>query len=87
MSSASKWISQPTPSPESTALFSRIVNLFPIVSVQENIINGTVTNLLLADNCHPNAAGYAFMGNVMFERLYDIGAFDAIFDYYDSLDS
>ena len=58
-----------------------------IVSVQENIINGTVTTLLLADGCHPNAVGYAFIGNVIFERLFDIGAFDAIFDYYDSLQS
>ena len=58
-----------------------------IVSVQENIINGTVTTLLLADGCHPNAAGYTFIGNVIFERLYDIGAFDAIFDYYDSLNA
>ena len=58
-----------------------------IVSVQENIIAGTVTELLLADNCHPNAVGYAYIGNVIFERLYDIGAFDAIFDYYDSLNA
>ncbi len=58
-----------------------------IVSVQENIINGTVSTLLLADSCHPNAVGYAFIGNVIFERLFDIGAFDAIFDYYDSLQS
>ena len=58
-----------------------------IVSVQENVIAGTVTTLLLADNCHPNAVGYAYIGNVIFERLYDIGAFDAIFDYYDSLNS
>ena len=58
-----------------------------IVSVQENIINGTVTTLLLADGCHPNAAGYAFIGNVIFERLFDIGAFNEIFDYYDSLQS
>ena len=58
-----------------------------IVSVQENIIAGTVTTLLLADNCHPNAVGYAYIGNVIFERLYDIGAFDAIFDYYDSLNA
>ena len=58
-----------------------------IVSVQENIIAGTVTELLLADNCHPNATGYAYIGNVIFERLYDIGAFDAIFDYYDSLNA
>ncbi|MBE6635769.1 MAG: hypothetical protein E7617_06215 [Ruminococcaceae bacterium] len=58
-----------------------------IISVQANIIDGTVSELLLADSCHPNAAGYAVIGNIIFERLFDIGAFDAIFDYYDSLNA
>ena len=56
-----------------------------IVSVQANIIEGSVSTLLIADRCHPNAIGYAVIGNIIFERLFDIGAFDAIFDYYDSL--
>ena len=58
-----------------------------IVSAQESIIAGTVNKMLITDSCHPNAVGYAVIGNIMFERLYDIGAFDAIFDYYDSLNA
>ena len=56
-----------------------------IVKVLDNIIEGSVTELMLADSCHPNAVGYAVIANAMFERLYELGAFDAIFDYYDSL--
>ena len=56
-----------------------------IVKVLDNIIEGSVTELMLADSCHPNAVGYAVIANAMFERLFELGAFDAIFDYYDSL--
>ena len=56
-----------------------------IATVEESIANGTVSKLLIKDNCHPNAVGYAVIGNIIFERLFDIGAFDALFDYYDSL--
>ena len=56
-----------------------------IDSVRANIEAGTVTKLLLTDGCHPNAVGHAVVGNVIFERLYDIGAFDAVLDYYDCL--
>ena len=56
-----------------------------IVSIQDRIIDGTVASLLIKDSCHPNAVGYAVAANIMFERLFEIGAFDAIFDYYDSL--
>lgn len=56
-----------------------------INSVLGNIANGTVTNLLIADTCHPNAVGYAAVGNIIFERLFRIGAFDGLFDYYDTL--
>ena len=58
-----------------------------ILSVQENIANGTVTELLLADTCHPNAVGYAVIGNIIFERLFKLGAFDGVFDYYDNLNA
>ena len=58
-----------------------------IVAVLDNIIEGSVTDLLLADGCHPNAVGYTVIANAMFERLYQLGAFDAIFDYYDSLNA
>ena len=58
-----------------------------IASVAENIALGTVSTLLIKDSCHPNAVGYAVIGNIIFERLFDIGAFDAIFDYYDSLNA
>ena len=58
-----------------------------IVAVLDNIIEGSVTDLLLADGCHPNAVGYTVIANAMFERLYKIGAFDALFDYYDSLNA
>ena len=43
--------------------------------------------MLIADSCHPNAVGYAVIGNIMFERLFDLGVFDEVFDYYDSLNS
>ena len=56
-----------------------------ITSIRENINSGTVSTLLIKDNCHPNAVGYAVIGNIIFERLFDIGVFDGIFDYYDSL--
>ena len=50
-----------------------------IASVEENIANGTVSALLFEDSCHPNAVGYAVIGNVIFERLFRIGAFDDVF--------
>ena len=52
-----------------------------------NIIDGTVAYPLIKDGCHPNAVGYAVAANIMFERMFDIGVFDAIFDYYDSLEA
>ena len=55
-----------------------------IVSILDNIIEGSVTDLLLADACHPNAVGYAVIANTLFEKLYQLGAFDDLFDYYDS---
>lgn len=58
-----------------------------IVSVLDNIIEGSVTELLLSDACHPNAVGCTVMANAMLERLFELGAFDAIFDYYDSLNA
>ena len=58
-----------------------------IASVQDKIIDGTVSTLLIKDSCHPNAVGYAVVANVMFERLYDLGVFDELFDYYDSLNA
>ena len=58
-----------------------------ITTVASNIASGTVSSLLIKDSCHPNAVGYAVIGNIIFERLFDIGAFDALFDYYDSLNS
>ena len=56
-----------------------------ILSVLGNIADGTVTKLLIGDSCHPNAVGYAVVGNIIFERLFRIGAFDELFDYYDKL--
>ncbi len=56
-----------------------------IISVLDNIANGTVTKLLINDTCHPNAVGYAIIGNLIFERLFKLGAFDELFDYYDRL--
>ena len=56
-----------------------------ISTVASNILNGTVSSLLIKDSCHPNAVGYAVIGNIIFERLFDLGMFDGIFDYYDSL--
>jgi hypothetical protein len=57
-----------------------------IASVRNNIAEGSVSPLLVYDTCHPNAVGYAVIGNIIFKHLYNIGAFDAILDYYDSLD-
>lgn len=56
-----------------------------IASVESNIAEGTVSSLLINDSCHPNAVGYAYVGNVIFKHLLKIGAFDALFDYYDEL--
>ena len=56
-----------------------------ISTVESNIALGKVSTLLIKDSCHPNAVGYAVIGNLIFERLIEIGVFDAIFDYYDSL--
>ena len=56
-----------------------------ILSVLGNIADGTVSSLLIKDTCHPNAVGYAVIGNVIFERLFKLGAFDELFDYYDRL--
>ena len=42
---------------------------------------------MLKDSCHPHAVGYAVIGNLLFERLFELGAFDAVFDYYDSLNA
>ena len=58
-----------------------------ISTVASNILNGTVSSLLIKDSCHPNAVGYAVIGNIIFERLFEIGAFDALYDYYDSFNS
>ncbi len=56
-----------------------------IKSNQDNITNGKVSDVFLGDAVHPNALGYAVVGNVVMERLLELGVFDAIFDYYDSL--
>lgn len=58
-----------------------------IESVADNIAEGSVSKLLVSDTCHPNAVGYAVIGNLLFEKLFEIGAFDAVFDYYDSLNA
>ncbi len=58
-----------------------------IISVENNVLDGTVSPLLLQDGCHPHAVGYAVIANVIFERLFDIGAFDALFTYYESLEN
>lgn len=55
-----------------------------IVAILDNIIEGSVTDLLLADSCHPQAVGYAVIANTLFEKLFNLGAFDGLFDYYDS---
>ena len=56
-----------------------------INAIQANIDAGTVTSLLIQDSCHPNAVGYAVVGNVIFERLFELGAFEELLDYYDCL--
>lgn len=58
-----------------------------IASVEASIKEGSVTELLLADGCHPNAVGYAVIGNLLFEKLFDLGMFEKLFDYYDALNS
>jgi hypothetical protein len=52
-----------------------------------NINNGTVTPLLVYDTCHPNSVGYAVTGNIIFDRLLEIGAFDEVMNYYDKLNT
>ena len=58
-----------------------------IASATESIANGTVNQLLIKDKCHPNAVGYAVIGNIIFERLFRLGSFDDLFEYYSSLNS
>lgn len=52
---------------------------------KEQIESGTVAGIFLSDHIHPNALGYAVVGNIVMERLVALGLFDPIFDYYDSL--
>ena len=50
-----------------------------------SLASGTVSGIFTGDGVHPTALGYAAVGNVIFERMAELGCFDAIFDYYDSL--
>ena len=56
-----------------------------IASVRSAIESGKVSSLLLHDNTHLNAVGYAMLANAVFERMADLGYFDPIFEYYESL--
>jgi lysophospholipase L1-like esterase len=57
-----------------------------IASVTTEIQSGKVSSLLLHDNTHLNAVGYALLANAVFERMADLGYFDPIFEYYESLE-
>ena len=50
-----------------------------------SINDGKISSVLLHDSVHLNAIGYALLGNAVFERMVDLGYFDALYDYYDSL--
>lgn len=49
------------------------------------IKEGKISSVFLHDSVHLNAVGYAVLGNAVFERMVDLGYFDALYDYYDSL--
>jgi len=46
---------------------------------------GKVSDIFLRDGVHGNALGYAVIGNIIFERMAELGYFEAVYDYYDSL--
>ena len=56
-----------------------------IASVSSLIEIGKISPLLLHDNTHLNAVGYALLANAVFEKMADLGYFDAVFAYYESL--
>lgn len=56
-----------------------------IAADASSIATGKVSGIFTGDGVHPTALGYAAVGNVIFERMADLGYFDPIFDYYDSL--
>ena len=56
-----------------------------IATVESLIAEGKISELLSKDGVHPNAVGYALVANILLERLIEIGTFDALYDYYDSL--
>ena len=56
-----------------------------IESVASDIKVGRVSTLLLHDRVHLNAVGYALLANAVFDKMAELGYFDAIFNYYESL--
>ena len=46
---------------------------------------GKASDLFLYDGLHMNSVGYALLGNSVFARMVELGYFNAVFDYYDSL--
>ena len=46
---------------------------------------GKASDLFLYDGLHMNSVGYALLGNAVFARMVELGYFNAVFDYYDSL--
>ena len=56
-----------------------------IAADQSMITSGTVSrDSYLIDGVHLNAVGYAALGNRLFLQIWQLGFFDALFDYYDS---
>ena len=55
-----------------------------IVAIDSYISEGSITELLVKDTCHPNAVGYTVLAEIFFERLWQLGAFEDLLDYYNS---
>ena len=56
-----------------------------ISEVAADMENGKVSPLLLHDSVHLNAVGYALLANAVYERMAELGYFNPVFDYYESL--
>ena len=56
-----------------------------IAEYKSDIEAGKISKLFLYDSVHLNAVGYAMLGNTVFEKMVELGYFNAIYDYYDSL--
>lgn len=56
-----------------------------IEQYREDIDAGRVCAILRSDNTHLNAVGYALLGGAVFEKMVELGYFEPVLEYYNSL--